>query len=433
MTPIEQRKHKLATGIFSLFFAWLIAAVCLDGVLWLGLVISKRWLPFFVVAIMFLIMVITRGIRAKGTPWCYRVPAVTTLTLGISALIMFVINIIGLEWEPRWVKPQPFNELIPFVSALIVYPVACFVSLWYLVINNKALVCVHCQIRNGNYNERGIIAKLFQQESTMQLKFLCIMSAIISVVDWIYYYLSYVNVNYNSRDLFFFVGIPTALTVLTVIYFFSRYNAMWRHYCHNPAMEAIHGNSTALRYIVIVGDHVLLNLHNGMMVDTPVKCFLPFTTDVSQVKAEETFKQLTGIRAPRISLAYESEETTTLANTFHYLCFFNSLSEINGCKVPGQLYSLARVLNMAKSNLLAPEFKTELERIYTVAMAWKTYTPEGKRIYPVKHYRPSFRFRDIKDYDVDYNDKRWLSITVNNEDRHFFRLRRFWNRHVNGL
>lgn len=433
MTALEQRKKKLATGIFSLLFAWIIAVVCFDGILFLGLFISKKWLPFFVLAIMIAVMCIVRSVKTKGMPWCYRIPAVTVSTLLISAFIMFLINIFGINWEPKWVKPQPFNELIPYVCALIIYPVACFVSLWFRVVGNRSRTCVNCTIRNGNYTERGLLAKLFQQESDLQLKFLCIMSGIVAVIDWSYYYLYYINVNYNSPDLFFFIGIPTAFTILSVIFFFTRYNSMWRHYCHNPAMEAIHGTSTAMRYIVIVGDHILLDLYNGITVDTPVKCFIPFTTEISHSKAEETFRELTGVKAPRLNLAYESEETTTLANSFHYLCFFNNISEISGCRVQGQLYSLTRVLQMAKTSILAPEFKAELERIYTVAMAWKTYTPEGKRIYPVKNYRPSFRIRDIKDYKVDFNDKRWLTITVNNEDKYFFKLRTFWNRIVNGL
>lgn len=428
MTPIEKRKRKLANGIFSLFYTWLIAVCCFDGILILGLFISKRWLPLIVLGMLVVVVGMMRGTRTKGTPCCYRVPGVAVTTLLITAIVMFAINIIGDTWDPQWLKPQPFNEKIPFVSALIVYPSACVVSLWYILIGSRAMACANCTVANGSYTERGLIAKLFKQESGLQLKVLFVMSGIILVIDWCYYYLRYININYNTPDVFFFAGVPTALTVLSILFFFNRYNSMWRHYCHNPALDAIHGNSTALRYLVIVGDHIFLDLHNGIVVDTPVKCFIPFTTGVSELKAQETFRELTGKKAPRLVQAYESEETTTLANAFHYLVFFNSVNELAGCTVPGQLYSLARVTKMTKSGLLAPELRSEIERIYTVAMAWKTYTPDGRRIYPIKNYRPSFRFKDIKDYKVDYNDKRWLAVTVNNEDRHFFRLRRLWNR-----
>lgn len=431
MNQLEQRKRKLTSGIVSLFLAWLLGVGLFLGIIWLGLVMSKKWLPFVVLGVALAFAVYVRARRMSSMPMCYRLPAIITLILALSGIIMLLINM--TTWEPSWIKPQTPNERIPYVSALIVYPVAFACSLWHLLIGRRSLACVHCQIKNGSYNERGLITKLFYQESTFQMKFMLVMAGLLSVIDWTYYYMGYVNVNYNNRDLFFFVWLPTALTVLSVVFFFSRYSGMWRHYCHNPAMQTIHGDSTAMRYLVIVGDHIFLDLYNGLIVDTPVKCFLRFTTEMPHSRASETFHNITGLRASNLHLAYESEETTTLANTFHYLVYYDSIDQIEGARVQGQLYSLNRVLEMVRSRLLAPELRSELERIYTVAMAWKTYTLDGKRIYPVKNYKPSFRFRDIPTYNVDYNDKRWLAVTINNEDKPFFWFRKFWNRYVNGI
>lgn len=61
-------------------------------------------------------------------------------------------------------------------------------------------------------------------------------------------------------------------------------------------------------------------------------------------------------------------------------------------------------------------------------MAWKTYDREGKRLYPIKHYRPTFRLRDLKDWDVDYSDTSWFAVAENNQDRPFFRTRKFWRK-----
>lgn len=433
MTPLEQRKKSLAKAIFSLFYVWLVLSLSLNAVLGLGLFVTKKWLPFFVLLILLVTMTMTKGFALKKMSVCYRIPGMNTMVLLVSALIMIIIDIIGMDWEPVWIKPQPRNELIPYVSTLIVYPVVFLISLWYIAIGRRTVACVHCQIRHGSHTERGLIAKLFEQESSIQLKVMCAMSGILSVVDWSYYFLYYINVNYNSPDIFFFAIIPTALTFLSIVYFYIRYTGMWRYYCFNPAMEAIHGTSTSLRVIVIVGDYLLLDLYNDRIVDTPVKSFVSFTSEMTPERAGQIFREITGVDAPMMRLAYESEETSTLANTFHYLCFFDSIHEIQGGKIQGQLYSYNRVIGMIRSKLLAPELRSELERIYTVAMAWKTYTPEGRRIYPVKHYRPSFSFKDIKSYDVDYNDKRWLAITVNNEDSRFYRLRKLWNKHVNGF
>lgn len=61
-------------------------------------------------------------------------------------------------------------------------------------------------------------------------------------------------------------------------------------------------------------------------------------------------------------------------------------------------------------------------------MAWKTYDREGKRLYPIKHYRPTFHIGDLREWNVDYDDASWFDIAHNNEDRPFFRLRKLWRR-----
>ena len=66
-------------------------------------------------------------------------------------------------------------------------------------------------------------------------------------------------------------------------------------------------------------------------------------------------------------------------------------------------------------------------------MAWKTYNRKGYRLYNIKNYKPTFRIRDIKDWDVDYNDIRWIFISENNEDCYFFKLRNFFNRYICGI
>ncbi len=60
-----------------------------------------------------------------------------------------------------------------------------------------------------------------------------------------------------------------------------------------------------------------------------------------------------------------------------------------------------------------------------MTMAWKTYDRTGRRLYEIKHYRPTFRFRDMREWDIDYNDSTWFDIAANNEDNNFFRVRQF--------
>ena len=61
-------------------------------------------------------------------------------------------------------------------------------------------------------------------------------------------------------------------------------------------------------------------------------------------------------------------------------------------------------------------------------MAWKTYDRNGRRLYPIRHYKPTFRLRDLRDWTVDYDDETWFDVAHNNEDRRFYKLRSLWNR-----
>lgn len=82
---------------------------------------------------------------------------------------------------------------------------------------------------------------------------------------------------------------------------------------------------------------------------------------------------------------------------------------------------------------MSPALGAEFRRIYTVTMAWKTYDYNGKRLYPIKNYKPTFRLKDFGEWNVDYDDPNWLNIAYNNEDRFMFRLRGLWRKYVRSI
>ena len=83
---------------------------------------------------------------------------------------------------------------------------------------------------------------------------------------------------------------------------------------------------------------------------------------------------------------------------------------------------------MAQQCLVDRDFVAEIQRIYRIAMAWKTYDRNGRRLYKIKHYRPTFHLRDLKNWEVDYNDHQWLKVARHNEDEFWYPLRRLFMR-----
>ena len=99
----------------------------------------------------------------------------------------------------------------------------------------------------------------------------------------------------------------------------------------------------------------------------------------------------------------------------------------------GEWFTLSQIERMVADGLVSSILAAEINRIYTISMAWKTYDRYGYRLYNIRNYKPTFRLRDFKDWDVDLNDIQWLYVSENNEDKPFFRLRRIWRKYINHI
>jgi hypothetical protein len=97
------------------------------------------------------------------------------------------------------------------------------------------------------------------------------------------------------------------------------------------------------------------------------------------------------------------------------------------------MFPLSKIKELIADNKVSEIFKSEIERIYKMSMAWKTYDIKGEKIYNIRNYKPTFRVCDIKDWDVDYNDISWLFVSGNNADRPFFKIRKFWYKYICGI
>ena len=77
---------------------------------------------------------------------------------------------------------------------------AVAVTLFAVARGGRLRFCRDCKIRNGFPAERGFLGNLFSQEGTYQTRMLLNVSALVTLVGWVYYFLAYVNVNLNEPD-----------------------------------------------------------------------------------------------------------------------------------------------------------------------------------------------------------------------------------------
>ena len=176
-----------------------------------------------------------------------------------------------------------------------------------------------------------------------------------------------------------------------------------------------------------------LDVKQGMepYYDTPVRLRAPYTDKFSDTDAMSLFKKYTGIDAgiEVVKFLFDGLGHGLDNSFFHYLCVLASPADVKGSRIEGgQWMSLDEIRRLDYGHRLSAELSAELVHIYTVAMAWKSYDIDGNRRYSIKNYRPTYRLCDIKKWNVDYTDSRWLKVARLNADKPLFRLRRFLSR-----
>lgn len=220
-----------------------------------------------------------------------------------------------------------------------------------------------------------------------------------------------------------------------------RYGGLWNYYSQNMTLvSGAMNRSTLLRYLIFWDNYLCVlppqdNPDTAMQIghpryDTPGTLRIPFRERMPEHEANEYFCTMTKMRDVNMRFMYDNLLGNTECNVFHYLVFLDDeQKEILLSNHPSyQFISLGEIDNLLNSGQFNTMLSAEIVRLHTVAMAWKTYDNEGRRLYRIKHYVPTFRLRDVKKWDVDYADPRWFRISRINEDKPFFRLRRWWNR-----
>ena len=242
-----------------------------------------------------------------------------------------------------------------------------------------------------------------------------------------------------KRQLFFFIGLPAAAYLLSLVYLGFRYYSLWAYYCQTDGGHFVERPGiTTLRYLIINDDRMFLDFHpieevfaNGAKVkrfDTPAIVKEEYHERENLADAMMQFKKLSGIDNAEIRQIYGSPDNVTYQNIFHYFAFVPDAEDVARSPLRGEWLNWGNICRLASQSLLDRDLASEIQRIYNVAMTWKTYDLEGRRLYPIKHYRPTFRLKDLKNWEVDYNDSSWLSIARDNEDSFWYPVRRLFKR-----
>lgn len=440
----DKIRRSFNKAIHGIFRYWAISIGCLSGLSLVSMWIPMFWVPFVGLCMALFLYHIQRIGNKAALPLCGRTVYIANLTLVWSSLIMIALYIIvkHTPWvTTAWLKGVPVNPEIPFIPILITGPVATIIAGWMLLKGRRHQFCRNCQIRHGDHIERGFIGQVFNQESSTQLWLIFWLSAMLSVGEYTYYIIEFITVNLSMPDTFFFGWVPAIVYVLSLIYLALRYSGLIAYYDREISGSVFaRGHFSLVRFLIINGDNVFLSeptpvssaaTLQDFKLDTPAVLTVPHHDRVTTWDAETYFRGETAVNA-KIRFLYRTNTEDSGSNIFHFAAIIADHKDMESSRVKGQWVSMGVLQQLMLQGKVAPMLESEVVRIYTITMAWKSYDPRGFRLYDIKHYKPTFRLRDFPNWDVDYNDPNWLYVAENNEDRPFFRIRRLWRKYIGG-
>lgn len=422
-------------AIFTLWLNWVISVGALAMPEFLALFIPKSWIPIVTFALMFLIIFYRNSGRKLNTSSCDLIQTISARTLCLSAVVMIIISIIYARGFISLFYPEELlNMRIPYLTILVLGPVAVICCGVAMLEGFNSSVCRQCIIRYGTVSERGFLGNIFKQESRYQMRFLFIISAFLTVVCWTYYALYYVNVNINKADEFIYNWIPTIVYGLSVIFFGMRYFTLWSYYYNHIELNPrVRMDGSGLRFLIVCDNSIYLSrtegfhdLPDGDKYDTPADLSLSHRQSINVDEASDMLANMSGLEpgAVAVRFMYKSTDLSGRANVFHFICSVPSKDYLAKSSFHGEWITLPELQRLLNNHDLTHMLASEIHRLYTVTMAWKTYDIDGKRLYKIKNYRPAFRLKGICEWNVDFNDPQWLEVSRFNEDKPLFKLRK---------
>lgn len=392
----------------------------------------------FVAALFFYAMLYNNQNRADGKcmviiyALLYSIVNYTITTIVLNVLTIW--NVIHLPFELQFLND-------PYIPSLLMNPVA-FVTMAYIYIRrNKLSICRDCNLSTSGNFERGKIGAIYRYESFYQIKNLMYIFGALSVIIWAYYSFIFVRLSVNARDWYVFTWLTIIAFLLDEIYFIYRYYNLYLDLKENDEIispEDLQDMTakTYLRYYVICDNKIYLDPHTIVPKEEYKEVFdTPFVTkrSVNGIPLPEVrsiIQRLSGVNNGELRFYY-GRKSADLKNhsLLRYFYFLPGKPEdypqlaINGEWVD---FDDLKRLYIRTPGRVAQFCLNDMSRLATIILTEKTFDEKGNRKSRIKSYAPSFNLLDVKSSDLDFQDDKWIKVSMFNSDTPFFRLKKLF-------
>lgn len=377
--------------------------------------------------------------KLKKHPTCMVVAYSIFMCLLSYSFISILLNILHI-WDIIHIPPEFTFFSYPYIPSLLLCPI-CFVTMIVIYFRQgKMNMCIDCKLKNGDSLERGKLGALMVYESELQIKNLMMIFGVLTVVIWVYYLYFYINTDVNHRDWYVFMWLTIIAFLVDELYFMFRYFNLYLDMKENNEIitqEELRDMSatTYIRYYVVCGDHIFMSdkVSDPRMPFKPV-IDTPFVTkrSVNGITIPEVtniIRRMTGIRDGDLRFFFGRKmhaDRHSLLRYFYYL--EGTWEDYPDMNVDGTWMSFDELKRIYSFNpeLLAKICVSDITRLATIMLTYKIFDEKGFRKNKLKSYRPTFSLKEVKESHLDFQDDKWIKISLFNSDTPFYGLKRWF-------
>lgn len=428
-----------STQVYGL---WKNLTVCLIAV-GSTLVFSKI-LPYYLSPVVALLIasglyVYVYNERFKSSRSCI-LPTITILySIVAYAFLTIILNLMHI-----WGLFEMPHEFIfftdPFIPALILNPVSFIVILVTYLKRKNLRMCIDCRSNIRLGGQRGA-AGIIKSEAHIQMQNFIIMSGVLSLAVWAYYQFAYINVNLNGRDDYIFTWLSVIGISLDWIYFSWRYYNLYLDFKENdelisPSELKDMTAKTYIRYYVVCGNYMYLTEHAVDALGGRAEVYdTPFFTKQSMNGLQgddikSLIKKMTGIDNGELKFFYGRK---SLENNRHsllrYFYFLDGeISDYPELSTPGEWISFDKIKYIYSHNprRMAELAVYDITRLATIMLTEKIFDENGFRKNGIKSYSPTFSLPEVRKSKIDFQDDKWIEISLFNSDTPLYKLKKWW-------
>lgn len=376
--------------------------------------------------------------RIESNPSCMLVVYALFYSMITYAFITIVINILYIWGIFSLPKELTFFSP-PYIPSLMYNPICCLVIGFMLIRGNSMNLCNDCKFKNGLSIDRGRFGQLLHKENKVQLFNLFCLFLVMSVIVWVYYFTYYdKSADVNSRDKYIMLWLNLLCIVIDELYFALRYYSIYLDLKEegNIITEQELSDMTTktyLRFYVICANSIYVNtkimdprMPYREIIDTP------FVTkrNVNGITTAEVNGIISSmIRIPGHLRFFFGRKNPDLEkhSLLRYFYFLDGTPEdYPEVRLAGEWMDFNRIKNIYNSSptLMSSTFLGDMSRMATIVLTQKIFDDRGFRKIKVKSYQPTFTLEEIRQNDYDFQDDKWIRVSMFNSDTKGFHMRR---------